>query len=239
MPVLKTKKVGIIACSGEELPEGLVSRQAALRVLQELQPAKTVTLCLPLFLAGGERDRAFARLYPTIAIDGCDLRCAYRATEKYSAKPAEGIVVTQFAAEHGLGKIEGLRRLNAEGQAAVDQIAGVLSTRIVHLLGDENESTGTAAPAEESSANLPATCSCGSGIPVTHVVIEGKDREIVALPLIFDDFYKQGKIDPDKYTREIVETVKIYNHLQIENPDLLKAAIQDIYQSYLVQRSKE
>ena len=84
MPNLPQKKVGIVACSGEELAEGTVTRLAALKVLEELRPDDTVTICLPLFLAGGEGDRAFARFYPTIAVDGCDLRCAARATEQYS-----------------------------------------------------------------------------------------------------------------------------------------------------------
>ena len=95
-------KVGIISCSGEELPEGTVSRLAALKVLEELRPGETVTICLPLFLAGGEGDRAFAKFYPTIAIDGCDKRCAYRATEKYSNTPAAGIVVSNLIKEQGL-----------------------------------------------------------------------------------------------------------------------------------------
>ena len=67
MPELPQKKVGIIACSGEERSEGTVTRLAALRVLEQLRPGDTVTICLPLFLAGGEGDRAFAKFYPTIA----------------------------------------------------------------------------------------------------------------------------------------------------------------------------
>ncbi len=78
---LPQKKVGIVACSGEELAEGTVTRLAALKVLEQLRPKDTVTICLPLFLAGGEGDRAFARFYPTIALDGCDKRCAEKATE--------------------------------------------------------------------------------------------------------------------------------------------------------------
>ena len=77
-----------------------------------------MTLCLPLFLAGGERERAFARHYPTIAVDGCDKRCAALATEKYSAKPAASIVVTDIAKECGCGEIGTARRLNAERAAA-------------------------------------------------------------------------------------------------------------------------
>ena len=61
MPSLPQRKVGIVACSGEELPEGTVTRLAALKVLEELRPYDTVTICLPLFLAGGEGDRAFAK----------------------------------------------------------------------------------------------------------------------------------------------------------------------------------
>ncbi len=61
MPELPPQKIGIIACSGEELPEGTVTRLAALKVLHELCPDDTVTICLPLFLAGGEGDRAFAK----------------------------------------------------------------------------------------------------------------------------------------------------------------------------------
>ena len=93
MPELPQKKVGIIACSGEEIAEGTVTRLAALKVLESLRPQQTVTICLPLFLAGGEGDRAFARFYPTIAVDGCEKRCAARSTEMYSGKPAVSIVV--------------------------------------------------------------------------------------------------------------------------------------------------
>src|SRR5512144_494932 len=102
VPDLPPRKVGIVACSGEELAEGTVARLAALKVLHELRPGKTVTICLPLFLAGGEGERAFARFHPTITIDGCELRCAARGTEMYSGKPAAGIVVRELAAERGI-----------------------------------------------------------------------------------------------------------------------------------------
>src|SRR5512141_2421603 len=95
-------KVGIVSCSGEELPEGTVARLAALKVLNELRPRDTVTICLPLFLAGGAGDRAFARLHPTITVDGCDLRCAAHGTEEYSSKPVAGVVVNEVVADCGL-----------------------------------------------------------------------------------------------------------------------------------------
>ncbi len=123
MPDLPPLKAGIVACSGEELAEGTVARLAALKVLHELRPGKTVTICLPLFLAGGEGDRAFARFHPTITVDGCELRCAARGTEMYSGKPAASLVVNELAAEHCVGKIEGQRSLNEAGHNAVDVTA--------------------------------------------------------------------------------------------------------------------
>src|SRR4030065_1882334 len=113
---LPKKKVGIVACSGEELSEGTITRLAALRVLEQMRPNDTVTICLPLFLAGGEGDRAFARFYPTIAVDGCELRCAARATEMYSSKPAASVMVRDLVAETGIGSPEGKRRLRSEGR---------------------------------------------------------------------------------------------------------------------------
>src|SRR5512135_3347437 len=123
MPELPKKKVGIVSCSGEELPEGTVTRLAALRVLEQLRPGDTVTICLPLFLAGGEGDRAFARFYPTIAVDGCDERCAARATERYSGKPAASVVVTELVDAHDLGGPGGARRPNDSARQAVQVTA--------------------------------------------------------------------------------------------------------------------
>ena len=89
-------KVGIISCSGEEIPEGTIARLAARRVLELLRPQSTVTLCLPLFLAGEEQERRFAREHPTITVDGCDKLCAKRGTEQYSGQVAASLVVSDI-----------------------------------------------------------------------------------------------------------------------------------------------
>lgn len=217
---LPKKKVGIVACSGEELPEGTVTRLAALKVLEQLRPAATVTICLPLFLAGGEGDRAFARFYPTIAVDGCELRCAARATEMYSGKPAASIVVTDLVAEKGLEKPQGARHLNASGLKAVDFTAEQIADRVDELLGKGwSRSTGEFIKAEdiiplevvEQSEPVEATCSCGSGIPVRNVMVAGRQVTFIALPLIFEQFQQTGKQPVDGIARELLDTVKIYN----------------------------
>jgi len=133
MPDLPRKKVGIVSCSGEEMPEGTVTRLATLKVLWELRPEETVTICLPLFLAGGQGERTFARYYPTIAVDGCERRCAAKGTEKYSGKPAASLVVTELTVGASLGSPEGKGRLNERGKAAVGATAARIATLVDEL----------------------------------------------------------------------------------------------------------
>ncbi|WP_342455600.1 hypothetical protein [Caloramator sp. Dgby_cultured_2] len=54
---MKETKVGIVSCSGEECLGGTISRLATRKVLEKLRMGETVTICLPLFIAGGEEER--------------------------------------------------------------------------------------------------------------------------------------------------------------------------------------
>ncbi len=231
MPDLPKKKVGIVACSGEEMAEGTVTRLAALRVLEQLRPNETVTICLPLFLAGGEGDRAFARFYPTIAIDGCDKRCAARGTEMYSGKPAASIVVTDVIQANRLGTA---RQLNPAGTQAVETIAEQVAQQVDELLGvtwdrqhGQAQPSNRSEPLEEPAQNEVkgselkiATCSCGSGIPIQKVRVDSQEVTFIALPLIFEQFHDAGKLPGDGTTAELMETVKVYNPI----PDGQEAA---------------
>jgi uncharacterized metal-binding protein len=218
MPSLPERKVGIVACSGEEIAEGTVSRLAALKVLHELKRGKTVTICLPLFLAGGEGDRTFAKFYPTITIDGCHLKCAAHGTETYSAKPAASIVVSELAAEHGISGIQGRRCLNEAGRRAVEITAERLAELVDQVLG-KNRRPGeceTAGKEEESGESGTVGCSCGSGIPVKFLTINGRRVEVVALPLIFEKLRETHRSPDDAAIRELLQMVKIYNYVAPE-----------------------
>ncbi len=236
MVELPKKKVGIVACSGEEIAEGTVTRLAALKVLEELRPGGTVTICLPLFLAGGEGDRAFARFYPTIAIDGCEKRCAARATEMFSAKPAASLVLTDFIADCGLGKIEGARRLNAAGGQAVDALAQRTAELVDGLLGRpwDRVAGGFVGDANQPEPQQPvvATCSCGSGIPVQDVGVNGQTVTLVGLPLIFQQFREAGKAPAAGTARELLETVKIYNPVPSDEEAAYAAVLEREYAAY-------
>ena len=216
---LPGRKVGIIACSGEELAEGTVTRLAALKVLHELRRGRTVTICLPLFLAGGEGDRAFARFHPTVTVDGCDLRCAARGTELYSGKPTASLVVSDLIAEAGLPRPEGRRQLNDAGRTAVNLTAEALAQVVDHVLAGKDDDRDTTPERVAAIADsVPVgTCSCGSGIPVTRVTIGGRQVELLALPLIFSELHNAGARPDDRDSlQKLMETVKIYNEVPRE-----------------------
>lgn len=232
MPVLPKKKVGLISCSGEELPEGTLSRVATLKVLEQLRPNDTVTLCLPLFLAGDDKEREFAKFYPTIAIDGCDKQCAARATEKYSALPSASIVIPEFLAARNLGAPKTRRQMDAAGERAADALAEEIAQRVDEILGLKH--VPIAAAPDTESETVTASCSCGSGIPVMRLNIAGKSVEVVALPMIFEQFRNDGK-SPD----ELFDAVKVYNSI----PDGLESAYRETilraYAAFIVPLEKQ
>ncbi len=222
MPKLPEKKVGIVSCSGEEVPEGTVTRLATLKVLHELRPDDTVTICLPLFLAGGQGERAFARFYPTITVDGCEQRCAARATEMYSAKPAASIVVRDLVGNDGLASPEGRGRLSERGRAAVEATASRIVTLVDELRGERVESVKVV-PADEPvgpTAGKPAsqaTCSCGTPPPPSAVIrIAGEPVRVYGLPLVLDDFFQRGIVPDEAAGRELVKAVHVYHYVSRE-----------------------
>jgi uncharacterized metal-binding protein len=238
---LPKKKVGIVACSGEELAEGTVTRLAALRVLEQLRPADTVTICLPLFLAGGEGDRAFARFYPTIAVDGCTLRCAARGTEMYSGKPAVSLVVSELVQQKGLEQPQGLRRLNDAGRQAVDALAEQIADQVDQILGlqwdrRKSEFTERVRATEASSPSLAetvqATCSCGSGIPIQKVLINGQSVTLIALPVILQQFKEAGKTPGTATVTELLDLLKVYNPIPAEEEQAYREMLLQEYSAY-------
>lgn len=136
-------KVGIVSCSGEEIPEGTISRIATRLVLEKLRPEETVTICLPLFLAGGEDERAFARVFPTITVDGCEKKCAEIGTKKYSGKPTATIVVTDILRKYPEIKLKSRDELSEEEWIFAEKVAEEIAERVDEVLGWKRGSKGS------------------------------------------------------------------------------------------------
>ena len=138
----KTTKVGIISCSGEEIVEGTIARSSVRQVLESLRPHETVTLCLPLFLAGNEGERNFARTHPVITVDGCDKQCAKWGTEKHGERPvARALVVSEILGASAAGCQCSSRQhdqaRNEGVQVVAERIANEVDAVMAESAGDD------------------------------------------------------------------------------------------------------
>lgn len=226
-------KVGIIACSGEELPAGTVSRLATRRVLELLRPQATVTLCLPLFLAGEEQERRFAREHPTITVDGCDKLCAKRGTEQYSGQVAASLVVSEIVGD-GLGKCHrSARDFDRSDEEAV--------WRVAERIAAEVDALAAAAPLSEpaaATAGASCACSCGGVSPEGSLTIQGKAVSVHGLPLILAHLYKQGLQPGNGGGDTLLETVRIYHAIEPDEEPFYREALLAAYQEYHQRQAK-
>lgn len=156
MVVEKNIKIGVVSCSGEDCLGGTISRMATRKMVEENTSYTVATLCLPLFLAGGEEERGFARKYPTIALEGCSKYCAKRATEKYSGKVSDVLNVADFIGdEMAESKLLSTRNLTDEHMEMVNQVLGELRKKLDVIAEDY------AAKGSEREATGNCGCSCG------------------------------------------------------------------------------
>ena len=232
---LPKRKVGIISCGGEELAEGTVSRLATRWVLERLRQEQTVTLCLPLFLAGGKEERAFAKFFPTIAVDGCPKLCAAKATATYSAEPAARVVVSEVAARYphlkpesrrhlGPGGEELARRVAEEIVARVDQILALPARAKLVRLGEKEQPAPAQVSREE--AEPMAVCSCqGGGVPARVVLVAGAPVSILALEPIMQQLLALGSGADGELRSKLLEMVKVYNPIPTEQEALYAEAL--------------
>ena len=131
------KQVGVLSCSGEECLGGTIARLATRKVMEVLRPDNVVTLCLPLYIAGGDEERDFAKEYPVIAVDACDKCCAKRATIKYSGAVKDSLVLSDILGEDAvLSKIVSARDLKEEHYKMVDKAAEEICKKVDKILAE-------------------------------------------------------------------------------------------------------
>ena len=183
-------KVGIISCSGEEIPGGTISRLATRRALELLRPQSTVTLCLPLFLAGEESERRFAGAHPTITVDGCDKLCAKHGTEAYSGRVAASLVVSDLVGDRLAACHRSQRHLDKNDEEAVWIVSERIAATVDELLAAAPQVSD--APEVDASKAGSGACSCGGRPAEGQLEINGRKVVINGLPLIFEHMEKRG-----------------------------------------------
>jgi uncharacterized metal-binding protein len=127
---LKIKpKIGLISCSGEGLSEGMVSRVATRRILEERDDV--VTICLPLFLAGGQEERDFAENNPCITVDGCDKMCAAKGVKMYGkVRPKSSIVISEIIEKQKHSRPTSKSRIEPEDEKLVQQTMKIINKEL-------------------------------------------------------------------------------------------------------------
>lgn len=220
-------KVGIISCSGEAMAEGTVSRLATRRVLELLRPTHTVTLCLPLFLAGNEAERNFARTHPTITVDGCEKACARWGTERHSGPVSSALVVTEILGSPSAGCHRSTRGCSQADTEAVWAVAERIAAEVDSVLAKEGPRVdGIALPAGQQ-------CSCSSPMPFGSLAVRGAAVTVPGLALIFRQCAERNIPADASGSGRLLEAVKIYHRILPAEEAEYQSAVLSAYQDFM------
>lgn len=130
------KKIGLISCSGEGSAEGMISRVATRRILE--QRDDVVTICLPLFLAGGQGERDFAKNNPCITVDGCEKRCAAKGVKMYGyVNPQSSLVISTIRDNTNNPKPTSKSRIEPQDEALVQHTMTLITQEIERVQSEE------------------------------------------------------------------------------------------------------
>lgn len=230
--MVEVTKVGIIACSGEEISAGTISRLATRRVLELLRPQSTVTLCLPLFLAGEERERRFAQQHPTITVDGCDKLCAKKGTEQYSGQVAASLVVTEILGDRVEQCHRSARDFGQTDEEAVWTVAEQIAAEVDAVSTADSPSTVIPSPEGTSGG-----CACGGRPAEGNLQLNGRTVTVQGLPLIFEHLQRQGLEPGNGSAEQLLETVRIYHAIEPCEESVYHEALAAAYSEYCQRRA--
>jgi uncharacterized metal-binding protein len=217
--------VGIVSCSGESIAEGTISRLATRRVLELLRPERTVTICLPLFLAGNEGERNFAKTHPTIAIDGCPKQCARWGTEQHSGPVSGALVVSELLGTAAAGCSRSLRGASKPDQEAVWTVAEHIAAEVDRILAEV-----TTVPSVEG--NTGAECACSRPVPGGNVTIGGAMVTVPGLQLILAQCLERSIPADETGSTALLDAVKIYHRILPEEEEVYRFALLSAYRKF-------
>jgi uncharacterized metal-binding protein len=116
-------KVLVIPCSGIGKVHGLISREAAYLVTDEVAPGRTDVVCLALLVREDEETLAKVRAHPCITIDGCGKACAQKNVEIAGGRVADAVQVAKVLTKHRGSQPGSGSELTEEGWAISREIA--------------------------------------------------------------------------------------------------------------------
>lgn len=134
---MENHKVVVVPCSGIGKSLGTVGRVATYKVIEQMKPEKTRTVCLALLTMGDDDALRLVRKNPCIAVDGCPAQCSKKNIEASMGKLAHNIIVTDVLRKNRSLKPEGVIELNDQGDKLAEIIADMVSEKVDEILRKE------------------------------------------------------------------------------------------------------
>ena len=127
----------VIPCSGIGKVHGLMSREAAYLVTDELAPGQTDTLCLALLVKGDSEAVAAVRSHACITIDGCAKACAEKNVAMAGGRVSKAVQVAETFKNHRGAKPGNATALTDDGWIITREIADSVACEAVRLRASE------------------------------------------------------------------------------------------------------
>jgi uncharacterized metal-binding protein len=126
----------VIPCSGIGKVHGLISREAAYLVTDELASKETDTLCLALLVKGDAEAVSTVQSHACITIDGCAKACAQKNVEMAGGRVVKAIQVAEAFKNFRGAKPGNATMLTDEGWAITREIAGNVACEAARVRAD-------------------------------------------------------------------------------------------------------
>jgi len=130
-------RVIVVPCSGIGKSLGTVGRAATYKVIEQVKPEETRTVCLALLTMGDSDALKLVRKNPCIALDGCPAQCSKKNIEASKGRLVHSMIVTDFLRKNRNLKPEGVIELNEQGDKLAEIIAEDLSKKADEILQKE------------------------------------------------------------------------------------------------------
>ena len=128
-----SSKIKVIPCSGMGKVYGLMARESALRVIKELRPQDSETMCLAYLVTGDQEAKEQIEGRSCITLDGCPAMCAAKNVEMAGGIVKEEIKMIDAMKAHKGVKPGTATELTAEGWQIVDEIADRIAAKVEKL----------------------------------------------------------------------------------------------------------
>jgi uncharacterized metal-binding protein len=127
------RKVLVIPCSGIGKVHGLIAREVAFQVADELTPEAAETLCLALLVKGEEQALEAVRTRPCITVDGCPKLCSFKNVELAGGTIAHSVRVVDAFKDHKGAEPGTATALEADGWTITCELANGVAAEVAAL----------------------------------------------------------------------------------------------------------